>query len=102
MSRRYSSPMTMTSKSSLSPRPDPPDVASYRDLVRRALAEDLGSGDVTTGAIVPAGTQARGVFVAKSSCVLAGLPVVREVFACVDGNIRFITSKEDADACAAG
>ena len=32
----------------------PLDPALYRDLVRRAIAEDLGAGDITTEAIVPA------------------------------------------------
>ena len=52
-------------------RPLPPD--AYRDLVRRALAEDVGAGDVTTDATVPSAQRARGVFLVKSPCVLAGV-----------------------------
>jgi len=52
----------------------------YRDLVRRALEEDVGDGDVTTEAIVPAHLQARGTFLVKSEGVLAGLEVAFEVF----------------------
>jgi nicotinate-nucleotide pyrophosphorylase (carboxylating) len=59
---------------------EPLDPRVYRDLVRRALEEDVGDGDVTTEAIVPAHLQARGTFLVKSEGVLAGLEVAFEVF----------------------
>jgi len=59
---------------------EPLDPQVYRDLVRRALEEDVGDGDVTTEAIVPAHLQARGTFLVKSEGVLAGLEVAFEVF----------------------
>jgi len=59
---------------------EPLDPRVYRDLVRRALEEDVGDGDVTTEAIVPADVQARGTFLVKSEGVLAGLEVAFEVF----------------------
>jgi len=59
---------------------EPLDPRLYRDLVRRALEEDVRDGDVTTEAIVPADLQARGTFVIKSEGVLAGLEVAFEVF----------------------
>ena len=40
--------------------PEPLDGGAYRELVRRALAEDLGWGDATTQAVVPA--EARAVY----------------------------------------
>ena len=49
---------------SASPKLDP---SSYRLLVRQALAEDIGSGDVTTNAMAGQNDRARGVFLAKSS-----------------------------------
>ncbi len=85
-----------------SSRPEAPPPGSYRDLVRTALAEDVGGGDVTTAAIVPPGTPARGVFLAKSPCVLAGLPVAREVFAEADPAIRWNALKSDGDRCTPG
>src|SRR6185503_19458561 len=48
----------------------PLDPALYREIVRRALAEDLGWGDVTTEATVPAELRARGVIVVKCECVI--------------------------------
>ena len=78
------------------------DPSIYRDLVRRAIAEDLGVGDITTEAIVSGDVQARGVLLAKSPCVLAGLDIAREVFDQIDGATVFEGVKADGDACAAG
>jgi nicotinate-nucleotide pyrophosphorylase (carboxylating) len=80
----------------------PLDPALYRDLVRRAIAEDLGAGDITTEAIVPADVRARGVLLAKSRCVLAGLEVAREVFDQIDSETAFELLKSDGDACEPG
>ena len=55
--------------------------ALVSDIVRRALAEDVGPGDITTEACVPADAVARGAFLAKQDGVLAGMDVVRECFA---------------------
>jgi nicotinate-nucleotide pyrophosphorylase (carboxylating) len=65
----------------------PLDPSAYRDLVRRALAEDIGAGDLTTMATVPGGHVARAEIVAKSDCVVAGLDVAYEVFRQVDPSI---------------
>ena len=50
------------------------------DLVRRALAEDLGAGDVTSEATVPAAAGARAHRVQKQAGVVFGLDVAQEVF----------------------
>jgi nicotinate-nucleotide pyrophosphorylase (carboxylating) len=51
-----------------------------RELVARALAEDLGSGDVTSAALVPADATARGRILQKAPGVLFGLDVAAEAF----------------------
>lgn len=56
-------------------------------LLRRALEEDIGSGDVTTAATIPPGTQARAELVAKEDFVLAGGDVARRVFALLDARV---------------
>ena len=51
------------------------------DAVNRALAEDIGSGDVTTEACVPAEAKARGYFLAREPLIVAGvelLPILYE------------------------
>jgi nicotinate-nucleotide pyrophosphorylase (carboxylating) len=77
----------------------------YTDLVRRALAEDLGSGDITTEATVPADVRARGVFLVKAGCVLAGMDVALEAFRQVAGGrspLAATVRRHDGEACAAG
>ncbi|MEW6273285.1 MAG: carboxylating nicotinate-nucleotide diphosphorylase [Thermodesulfobacteriota bacterium] len=56
--------------------PDPFAHPSTVDLVRRALAEDVGRGDLTTAATVPAGVGGRAVLATREACVVAGLPLV--------------------------
>jgi nicotinate-nucleotide pyrophosphorylase (carboxylating) len=55
-------------------------LADYSELVARALAEDIGSGDVTTLHTVPADLRAEGVFHAKQQLVLAGIEILRLIF----------------------
>jgi nicotinate-nucleotide pyrophosphorylase (carboxylating) len=89
---------------------DPLDPGLYRDIVRRALEEDVGTGDVTTAATVLPSQRARGVFVVKADCVIAGLEVAFEVFRQVHENLKkgsgvdpfFIAHKQDGEWCRAG
>jgi nicotinate-nucleotide pyrophosphorylase (carboxylating) len=74
----------------------------YRDIVRRALAEDLGPGDVTTEATVSADQRARGVFLIKQECVLAGLDVALEAFSQIDPSVAATCHHRDGDRCAVG
>jgi nicotinate-nucleotide pyrophosphorylase (carboxylating) len=80
----------------------PLDPALYREAVRRALAEDLGWGDVTTEATVDPALRARGVILAKSDCVIAGLDVAAEAFRQLDPGVFFKQHFKDGDRCAAG
>ncbi|MDH7478548.1 MAG: carboxylating nicotinate-nucleotide diphosphorylase [Syntrophomonadaceae bacterium] len=66
-------------------------------VVAGALAEDLGSGDLTTSAIVPAGQQTRGIIYSKDRGVLAGLEVARRVFKRLDREIGFFPRLADGD-----
>jgi nicotinate-nucleotide pyrophosphorylase (carboxylating) len=80
----------------------PMDPALYREIVRRALAEDLGWGDVTTEATVPPELRAKGIILAKSPCVIAGLDVAAEVFTQLDPGCTFDRKKKDSDRCQPG
>ena len=82
--------------------PESLDPGLYRDLVRRALAEDLGPGDITTDAIVPPDVRARAILLAKSACVVAGLDVAFEVFHQIDAAAIITASKHDGDLCRSG
>ena len=81
---------------------EPLDPAVYRETVRRALAEDLGWGDVTTEGTVTGDQRARGVILAKSPCVLAGLDVAAEAFRQLDPAVAFRSLRRDGDACTPG
>lgn len=80
----------------------PLDPALYREIVRRALAEDLGWGDVTTEATVGSEQKARGILLVKSPCVLAGIQVAEEAFRQLDPAIVFEARRHDGDRCAPG
>jgi nicotinate-nucleotide pyrophosphorylase (carboxylating) len=66
-----------------------------RDLIRRALAEDLGAGDLTTRLTIPEGARARGELFAKQGLVVAGLPVAAEVFQALDPAAHWEPMVED-------
>jgi nicotinate-nucleotide pyrophosphorylase (carboxylating) len=70
------------------------------DLVRRALAEDVGGGDVTTEATVPADAIGRGVLLAKSDLVVAGLDVAAAVFHEVDPRTALVARAADGQVVA--
>ena len=69
----------------------PPDLA---DQVARALAEDVGSGDLTA-ALVPAGRAGRATVVTRESAVLCGRPWVDEVFRQLDPSVRVLWEAEE-------
>ncbi|MEP6570238.1 MAG: carboxylating nicotinate-nucleotide diphosphorylase [Acidobacteriota bacterium] len=70
--------------------------------IRRAIAEDVGSGDATTNSIVPAGARAEVQIVAKQAGVVAGLEVARTVFLQFDDQIDFRTRVIDGSAVTSG
>ena len=77
--------------------------ALYRETVRRALAEDLGWGDVTTDATVPPDVRASGVILAKSPCVLAGIDVATEAFSPARSRLLDCAqASQDGDRCQPG
>jgi nicotinate-nucleotide pyrophosphorylase (carboxylating) len=61
----------------------------FADMVARALAEDLGSGDVTTAATVPSAARARAVVRQKAPGVIYGLDVAEQVFRALDPEMVF-------------
>lgn len=82
--------------------PERLEAGVYREIVRRALAEDLGWGDATTQAVVSPETRAVGVFVARAQIVLAGLDVAVEVFRQLDPGVAFDARHRDGDRCGTG
>jgi nicotinate-nucleotide pyrophosphorylase (carboxylating) len=60
-----------------------------QDLIDRALAEDVGAGDVTTEAVVPAGTRARARIDQKVAGVVFGLEIAEAVFRRLDPGVSW-------------
>jgi nicotinate-nucleotide pyrophosphorylase (carboxylating) len=77
------------------------DEAAVR-LIREALAEDIGTGDATTDATIPADAVAQARIVAKESGILAGLPVVERVFQELDKDAVTTPVARDGDAVEPG
>lgn len=63
--------------------------------IRRALAEDIGTGDVTTDSIVPENASLRGRIVAKQNGVVAGLQIAEAVLRDLDERITFRPQVDD-------
>lgn len=80
----------------------PPSMTTLRNLARVALAEDIGSGDATTLAVVPAGHTLTARVRTRERCVVAGLAVVRAVFAELDPEVAVEILHEDGDLCEPG
>ncbi len=73
------------------------------DLIRMALAEDLGErGDVTSLTTLASGTRARARILAKAEGVLAGLPLVTQVFSEMDRGVQVRLIKGDGEWVTAG
>jgi nicotinate-nucleotide pyrophosphorylase (carboxylating) len=73
-----------------------------KSLIAHALAEDLGTGDVTAEATIPAESASEALVLAKQDLVLAGIDAAREVFHYLDPEIRFSSVVKDGDAIRSG
>lgn len=78
------------------------DYPGLEDLIKRALEEDIGYGDITTQNLIPAGQEARGLFKAKASGVVAGIQVSEAVFRHLDREVEFEIRKNDGERIAPG
>jgi len=65
------------------------------EIIDRALAEDIGKGDVTTEALIPGDQQGTGFIVAKEEGILAGTEAAKQVFHRVDPELKVDILLED-------
>ena len=77
----------------------PLEISHY---IQRALDEDIGTGDVTTDTIVPAGASLRGRIIAKQDGVVAGLDVGREVMLALSERVSFAANVSDGSRVTRG
>jgi nicotinate-nucleotide pyrophosphorylase (carboxylating) len=69
----------------------------YDDVIKAALREDVGSGDITTVATVASGKTACGRFIAKEEGVICGLPVLERVFSLLDDTVMVTAKVAEGD-----
>lgn len=72
-----------------------PDTEAINAIMRLALAEDVGRGDLTTEATVPPGARAVAEIRQKQAGVLCGLPLVERVFRAVDPAVQVVSLAEE-------
>ena len=73
-------------------------VPAVSQLIKSALEEDCGNGDVTTVATIPEDACAHGRYIAKEDGVLCGMPVVRAVFDELDPDIKLDVHFEEGQS----
>jgi nicotinate-nucleotide pyrophosphorylase (carboxylating) len=76
---------------------DPPPPDYIEDSVRRALAEDIGNGDLTA-TLVPEASVVRARLIAREDAVLCGIAWVDAVFRQIDPRVRAHWEARDTDA----
>jgi nicotinate-nucleotide pyrophosphorylase (carboxylating) len=72
-----------------------PASADVQAIIRLALNEDIGRGDITTESTVPSGARATAEILQKAPGVVCGLPVVEAVFNSIDGRVEVIQAVEE-------
>jgi len=77
-------------------------IPQIEQLIDLAIAEDLGSGDITTDSLVTPDLEGKAVILAKEPLVLAGLETARRVFARFDDQTVIEATKGDGDLIQAG
>lgn len=75
----------------------PLNYQAVEDIVRRALAEDIGSGDLSSSAVFSEETPGRAMILAKEEGILAGLPIAEWTFRKLDGNLEWSAQKCDGE-----
>jgi len=72
------------------------------DCIRRALDEDIGTGDATTLSIVPPDATMRGQIIAKQDGIIAGLDVARAAYQLLDSDVDFAAQVADGSRVTKG
>ena len=78
------------------------DKQEIRDLIDRALEEDIKSGDVTTNSVIDPDKKAEAVWIAKQQGIVAGLDLARAVFEKLDPELAWESAVEDGASVKAG
>jgi nicotinate-nucleotide pyrophosphorylase (carboxylating) len=71
-------------------------------IIKMAVAEDVGSGDITSQATIPQGLSAHAELCAKQELIVSGLEAARRVFAAIDSSVSWQTVLREGDRCETG
>ena len=71
-------------------------------LCQQAIAEDVGNGDATKMAIVPASRKTSAHFINRQECVCAGMPVVKTLFQELSSDVALIQHVQEGKLCQPG
>ncbi len=75
---------------------------SLKKIIKGALKEDIGKGDITTDSIVQDEARTLGIIFPKEDGVLCGIDIARQVFEQVDNNIKFEAKMADGSEFSPG
>ena len=78
------------------------DKILIHDFIVKSLAEDVGDGDHTSLATIPAGTQGKAKLLVKEEGILAGVELATEIFKQIDANIKLDILMHDGDTIKKG
>ena len=81
--------MLSDSKYLLSEKTPQLDTEKLDRIVRHALVEDIGKGDITSQLTIPEHKQIEAVFIVKEDCLICGLPAAERAFTIVDQALDF-------------
>lgn len=65
------------------------DLEKVKEIIIKALNEDIGSGDITSNLTIKDGKNIKAYFIVRENCVIAGLPVLEEIFAIQNSKVKF-------------
>jgi nicotinate-nucleotide pyrophosphorylase (carboxylating) len=78
------------------------DPAKLEHIIKHALIEDIGKGDITTTLTIPQNKEIKAVILAKENCIVCGMPAAQKVFELVDIEDKFIPCIKDGHAVKKG
>ena len=78
------------------------DSLIVKNLVKQALAEDIGHGDLTTESLIPAETQLTASYNSREQGIIAGLPLLNIIFSVLDPEIKIETLVKEGDKIVSG
>lgn len=73
-----------------------------QDIINCALQEDIGSGDITSRAVIPADSLSKARIIAKDLGIICGLDIADWVFKTIDKKIKFVKKIRDGSSVRAG